>query len=64
MDQQEPGEQKTPETPPQSDPFEGVPPGCGTPRSWTAFYLALIGFGFWVALLVVLMVIRFRTSAV
>jgi len=64
MDQQESGEQQTPETPAQTDPFEGVPAGCGTPRSWTVFYLALIGFGLWVSFLVVLMVIRFRTSAV
>jgi hypothetical protein len=48
----------------RTDPFEGVPPGCGTPRPWWPFYLALVGFAVWVSALLVLLTIRFRTSVV
>ena len=44
--------------------WEGIPPGCGTPRSWGPLWLALLGFAVWVGILLVLLVIRFRTSVV
>ncbi len=46
------------------DSWEGVPPECGTPRSWTPLWFALLGFAVWVGILLVLLVIRFRTSVV
>ncbi len=49
---------------PNRDPWEGVPPGCGTPRSWGNFYLGLFGFFVWVGLLIILMLVRFRVAAV
>jgi len=56
--------QESPATPPPRDPFEGVPPGCSPPRPMWPLWVALIGFVLWIAILLVLMVIRFRTSVV
>ncbi len=49
---------------PQPDPFEGVPPGCSPPRPSWPLVLAVLGYIVWVALLLILMVIRLRTSVV
>lgn len=49
---------------PKPDPWEGVPPGCATPRAWWPFWLGLVGFVIWVGLLLVLLAIRWQTSVV
>lgn len=55
---------KSTEAQAQADPFEDVPPGCGTPRAWWPFWLGLVGFVAWVAFLLALLAIRWQTSVV
>ena len=63
MDQDASRQESAPPDGPKADPWEGVPPGCGTPRPGWPMWLALVGFVLWVGFLLVLMVIRLRTSA-
>ncbi len=49
---------------PSTNPWEGVPAGCATPRSWTPFYLGLAGFGLWLCFLLTILYIRWQTSPV
>ncbi|MBN1343757.1 MAG: hypothetical protein JXQ73_13810 [Phycisphaerae bacterium] len=63
MDEDTSNQEKAKATERAADPWEGVPPGCGTPRSWTPFWLALAGFFVWLGCLVALLIIRFHTSA-
>ena len=64
MDQEGSRQQEVGPIEAKPDPWEGVPPGCGTSRSWSPLWLALLGFAVWVGILLVLLVIRFRTSVV
>ncbi len=64
MDSETASQEDTTSAETKPDIWEGVPPGCGSPRPWWPLWLGLIGFVVWVGLLLVLLVIRLRTSVV